>query len=113
VVKQLLIDNFSDRPGGDIVKAGRYVLQDFVSGRDLNPTTPFHRIVRPGQKIVMAMVFYSPGEEDKANTCPRCATVAISSSNQDICWCVLCSLLLRCFYAEGSNDGPAQTRGVM
>jgi hypothetical protein len=82
VVKQVLIDNFADRQGNHLVKSDRYILQDSVTGRDLDMNVPFHQAIRPGQKVVMTMVFFS----EKTNTCPRCATVTLSNNDQDINW---------------------------
>jgi len=44
------MDSFSDRQGSGLVRDGRYVLQDSVTSRDLNPAIPFHLATRPGQK---------------------------------------------------------------
>jgi hypothetical protein len=113
VVKQVLMDSFSNRQGSDLVRDGRYVLQDSVTSSDLNPAIPFHRATRPGQRIVMTMVFHS-GHQDKANTCPRCATVTMSSGGQDINWYLPPTFLsMLAFTSEGSNDSPAQTQPVM
>jgi hypothetical protein len=113
VVKQVLMDSFSNRQGSDLVRRGRYVLQDSVTSSDLNQAIPFHLVTRPGQKIVMTMVFHS-GYQDKANTCPRCATVTMSSGGQDINWYVSPPPFpMLSFTSEGSNDNPAQTQRVM
>ncbi|KAH8587904.1 hypothetical protein B0O99DRAFT_601275 [Bisporella sp. PMI_857] len=103
VVKQVLIDSFSNRQGSGLVRDGRYVLQDIVTNSDLNPTIPFHLVTRPGQKIVMTMVFHS-GYQDKANTCPRCATVTLSSGGQDInCSNPMCDVTFRQVIEESED----------
>jgi hypothetical protein len=80
----VLCDKFIDRPGYELVKRRQYIFQDGANGRDLSVKVHFPSVVRPGQKVTMCMVFFSPKEEE--NICPKCGTVTIARSNTDVNW---------------------------
>jgi hypothetical protein len=54
----------------------KYVLQDVTTGTDLSLNAEFHLLVRPGQKLAMAMVFrgkYLQGDiAAERSCCPKC-----------------------------------------
>jgi hypothetical protein len=56
----VLCDKFEDRPGYELVKRRQYVFQDGANARDLNVKIQFTAAVRPGQKVHMSMVLFSP-----------------------------------------------------
>jgi hypothetical protein len=80
----VLCDKFIDRPGYELVKRRQYIFQDGANGRDLSAKVHFTSVVRPGQKVTMCMVFFSPKGEE--NICPNCGTVTIARSNTDVNW---------------------------
>jgi len=88
VIQLILEDHFVEGPGKMLVRTGQYVLQDSVTGHDVNMAMSFGHAVRPGGRLVMTMVFYRSEMESSANTCPRCKMVTISSDGKDIKWYV-------------------------
>ncbi|KAK8062029.1 hypothetical protein PG994_008395 [Apiospora phragmitis] len=71
----MIKDQFKNRPGNDMVLLRDYVLQDPDTTRDLQPAFEFHRSVRPGQKLIMAMVFRGSAHNRLGgcgNSCPKC-----------------------------------------
>jgi hypothetical protein len=80
----VLCDKFSGRPGYELVKRKQYLFQDGANGRDLSVKLQFPSAVRPGQKIAMCMVLFSP--EGQNNVCPKCGAVTITGSNMDVDW---------------------------
>jgi hypothetical protein len=80
----VLCDKFIGRPGYELVKRRQYIFQDGANGRDLSVKVHFTSVVRPGQKVTMCMVVFSPKGEE--NICPKCGTVTIARSNTDVNW---------------------------
>jgi hypothetical protein len=83
----ILYDRFRDRPGQIAIRMPRYIIQEDVSGRDIQRYDPFNLAVHPGRKVNMSMLFYSKKESE--NTCPTCRTVTLSlDTDVDITWYV-------------------------
>jgi hypothetical protein len=83
-VDSILYDKFRDRPGREMVKNRRYIIQDRLTGTILRQDIPFIQATRPGQKLLMAMVFYSKPELE--NICPRCNVITVAGSSIDVEW---------------------------
>ncbi|TAQ88386.1 hypothetical protein B7494_g3320 [Chlorociboria aeruginascens] len=81
-VNSILCDQFQNRAGWNIVQNHRYLIQDHLTGSILRRDIPFNHAIRPGQKLLMTMVFYSKYETD--NICPRCKTMTVAASNLDV-----------------------------
>lgn len=83
----VLTDLFSDGRGLDFVIYGRYVLQDAATGSDLSLSVPLKHVARPGQLIVMSVVFCNrSGNEKSFNSCPSCRRPIRSKSDEDVQW---------------------------
>jgi hypothetical protein len=82
----VLCNKFSGHPGYELVKRKQYLFQDAANGRDLSIKLHFTSAVRPGQKIVMCMILFSP--EGQNNICPKCGAVTVAGSNVDVDWYV-------------------------
>lgn len=80
----ILVDRFSDQRGVTLVKRGRYSLQDSLSGQEISDSIAPFKTMRPGQRVHMAMVFYS--DVEASNLCPRCKTQSESGSIQEVRW---------------------------
>ncbi|KAF7522016.1 hypothetical protein G7054_g12273 [Neopestalotiopsis clavispora] len=76
-IQSMVRDQFKHRPGQELVMGKKYVLQDIVTGTDLDSKAEFHQSVRPGHKVAMAMIF--GGMWLKGNgagvesSCPKCS----------------------------------------
>ncbi|KAK8043334.1 hypothetical protein PG993_005764 [Apiospora rasikravindrae] len=77
-VHSMVKDMFKNRPGMDMVLQRDYVLQDPNTRSDLQLAVEFHSSVRPGQRLIMAMVFRGSadnslkGTSSGGNICPKC-----------------------------------------
>jgi len=80
----VLCDKFMDQPGYELVKRGQYIFQDGANARDLDVRMELTATVRPGQKINMTMILFTPRAE--ANICPRCSTITRAGSGTDVEW---------------------------
>jgi hypothetical protein len=98
VLDLILCNKFSNRPGHEMVKRRQYIMQDELSGRELHPAIPLDVAVRPGQKMNMCMVFYS--KEEPENTCPRCGTITLARSDEDVEWYATADNHLRKLYVS-------------
>lgn len=56
----MIKDMFRNRPGMEMILQHNYVLEDRSTRRDLQLAFEFHGSVRPGQTLIMAMVFRGP-----------------------------------------------------
>ena len=83
-VDSIIHDQFQNRPGWNLVKDRRYIIQDCQTGKIMRQDILFTHAVRPGQKLLMAMVFYQQLEPD--NICPRCKTITVAGSSVDVVW---------------------------
>ncbi|KAK7915275.1 hypothetical protein PG985_012978 [Apiospora marii] len=77
-VHSMIKDMFKDRPGMAMVLQHKYVLQDPSTRSDLQLTVDFHGAVRPGQNLIMSMIFRGSahssltGANSSENICPKC-----------------------------------------
>ncbi|KAK8074430.1 hypothetical protein PG997_009093 [Apiospora hydei] len=77
-VHSMIKDMFKNRPGMEMVLQRDYVLQDPNTRGDMQLSVEFHSSVRPGQKLIMAMVFRGSadsslkGARSGDNICPKC-----------------------------------------
>lgn len=83
-VDSILYDRFLNRPGREMVRKRRYIMQDDLSGKDFRQDIPFNAAIRPGQKVNMSFVYYS--KEESRNSCPRCKMVTVSGNDVDVLW---------------------------
>jgi hypothetical protein len=67
-----------------MVQGRQYLIQDCLTGTILRQDIPFLKAIRPGQKLLMAMIFYSKPEME--NICPRCKTITIAGSVDNVEW---------------------------
>ncbi|KAK8123172.1 hypothetical protein PG984_011842 [Apiospora sp. TS-2023a] len=86
-VHSMIKDIFKNRPGMAMVLQRDYVLQDPSTRTDLQLTVDFHGAVRPGQNLVMSMVFrgsarksLTGGTTSSESICPKCG---LSQMHQD------------------------------
>jgi len=85
--------NFRDiGPGARKIERGEFVIQDSASKIDVDLARPWEVCFRPGQHVVMCMVFEST--RDWNICCPKCKDVHPEniSKDEDIEWYVLCSV---------------------
>ncbi|KAE8447549.1 hypothetical protein EG329_010679 [Mollisiaceae sp. DMI_Dod_QoI] len=76
ILNVILLERFENHPGHRKVLKGEFVIEDAVTGRDLNRETKLTMCFRPGQKVNMSMVFSEV--DDDANYCPRCGTPSVA-----------------------------------
>ncbi|KAF1991768.1 hypothetical protein K402DRAFT_449966 [Aulographum hederae CBS 113979] len=55
---------FKDRPGFDMVRNKKFLLQESATGRELDVSLDWSVAILPGQKIAMDIVFHSVTEDD-------------------------------------------------
>ncbi|KAF2430873.1 hypothetical protein EJ08DRAFT_697081 [Tothia fuscella] len=114
-VHSILQDQFAQHgsPGLGLVRSKKYVIQDSNTGIEMNRIIPFYQLARPGQKLVMSMVFNGDwATEDKVlpkatngkrsretseNKCPSCQHVnVIDDLNVEVtCQNQRCQLIYR------------------
>lgn len=92
-IQSMVRDQFKHRPGQELVMSKKYVLQDLVTGTDLNLKAEFHHLVRPGQKIAMAMIFGGMWLKEnvvgEGSCCPKCGQKPeVALPDSDTTWCV-------------------------
>lgn len=74
----MIKDMFKNRPGMAMIHQRNYVLEDPTTRKDLQSTVEFHGAVRPGQKLIMSMVFHGSahnsltGATSSKSVCPKC-----------------------------------------
>ncbi|KAF4615625.1 hypothetical protein G7Y89_g15282 [Cudoniella acicularis] len=78
----IISKRFEKHPGHKMVRNGMYAIEEGSSGQELSRTSELVLCLRPGQKIDMSMVF-SEGNANN-NTCPRCGTEAMGSTESRI-----------------------------
>ncbi|KAK8071609.1 hypothetical protein PG996_004957 [Apiospora saccharicola] len=77
-VHSMIKDMFKNRPGMAMILQRDYVLQDPSTRTDLQLTVDFHGAVRPGQNLVMSMVFRGSARDSltratsSETVCPKC-----------------------------------------
>ncbi|TVY59716.1 hypothetical protein LSUE1_G008187 [Lachnellula suecica] len=90
----VLCDKFKDRPGYDLVKRRRYLFQNGANARDLSFKIQLMAAVRPGQKVNMSMILFSP--QRNANVCPGCGAITVARDDADVeCSNTACQMIYR------------------
>lgn len=92
----MIKDWFKNRPGSDMVSTHDYVLQDPNTRSDLQVTTDFYSSVRPGQKLLMFMLFHGNAQKHfkraslSDTLCPKCgqAQMCLGANGIDKSWSV-------------------------
>ncbi|CZR63961.1 uncharacterized protein PAC_13858 [Phialocephala subalpina] len=78
----ILSKRFEKHPGHKKVQSGEYVIEDGISGHELDRMLELVSCLRPGQKIEMCITFAEANIE--SNTCPRCQTESVGSAGSRI-----------------------------
>ncbi|KAJ5168650.1 uncharacterized protein N7482_004244 [Penicillium canariense] len=79
-------------PGYQKVKRGSYLLEDWITRKELKRTSPFNVCFRPGRQVLMSMRFYHTRHEK--SSCPSCHAVNPEWGRSDVC-CSICGMQYR------------------
>lgn len=90
----ILSKRFEKHPGHKKVQSKEYVIEDGLSGRELDRMLELVSCLRPGQKIEMCITFSDGNIE--SNTCPRCQTESIGSTESREWYVQKALLILEC-----------------
>ncbi|KAF2243770.1 hypothetical protein BU26DRAFT_554599 [Trematosphaeria pertusa] len=80
----ILLDRFANRPGYHLIKHGRYIMREDLSGMEVHHNRPLNLVLRPGGKVNMCMVYYSREEDAYITICPRCKKSTFCANDTDI-----------------------------
>lgn len=74
---------FRDQPGHRRVQNKHYVLHESVANRDIERRRPWEKVLLPGQRIVMCMIF---ADDLGSGRCPRCYCESPAAIDSDVKW---------------------------
>lgn len=79
----VLETHFRDHQGHRMVQQKQYVLHEVAANRDIARHLPWEGGLRPGQKVVMCMLFPDPTD---SKGCPNCHLLAGVPEDSEITW---------------------------
>ncbi|KAK6080924.1 hypothetical protein SCUP234_05022 [Seiridium cupressi] len=93
----IIKDRFLDRPGRELIRSRRYVLQDSLTGLDVCPNIPFYVAARPGRRLNMSMIFRAVWTGEQESVCGKCGNINFTdNADLDIaCKNQRCGLIYR------------------
>jgi hypothetical protein len=84
MLDMILLKRFEKRPGHQKILKGEFAIEEGITGRDISREHDFCKILRPGQKIDMTMVFSD--FDASSNHCPRCWTKSEAEAEARTQW---------------------------